>query len=349
MICCGDTTLPSDFDILRPCSSTTKPCVSTASYGAARACRRRRAATTGTSRGTDRCLRGRGPPATSSSGRLASTASWLDPESNHTSRMSRSRSNAVPPHDSQAKPSGTKRSSGASYHASALSLSNTGAACSTIAGVSTDVPHVWQCSAGIGTPQARWREMHQSGRLTNMPGHPLAAPRRDPAHRVRLGHRGVAQRVHADEPLRRRQEDHRLVAPPAVRIRVLEVGAMPEPPRPRRAPPRRPGSPRTPSARRRGRPRARTARRVRSARRCRGRTARRSAKSSLPWPGAVCTAPVPCSSVTWSPSIAERVAIVQRMPELHALEERALERRDLLARAGGPSSSRSARRAAPRR
>jgi hypothetical protein len=28
---CGATTLPTDFDILRPSSSTTKPCVTTAS------------------------------------------------------------------------------------------------------------------------------------------------------------------------------------------------------------------------------------------------------------------------------------------------------------------------------
>ena len=31
---CGAVTLPSDFDILRPCSSSTKPCVSTTSKGA---------------------------------------------------------------------------------------------------------------------------------------------------------------------------------------------------------------------------------------------------------------------------------------------------------------------------
>ena len=43
------------------------------------------------------------------------------------------------------------------------------AACSTMAGVSADSPQVVQESAGIGTPHARWREMHQSGRLTNMP------------------------------------------------------------------------------------------------------------------------------------------------------------------------------------
>ena len=31
MISCGETTLPSDFDILRPCSSSTNPWVRTAS------------------------------------------------------------------------------------------------------------------------------------------------------------------------------------------------------------------------------------------------------------------------------------------------------------------------------
>ena len=40
------------------------------------------------------------------------------------------------------------------------------------------------------------------------------------------GRRGFA--VHGDEPLRRGQEDHRVVAAPAVRIAVAELGAMPE-------------------------------------------------------------------------------------------------------------------------
>ena len=35
--------------------------------------------------------------------------------------------------------------------------------------MSTAVPHFVQSIAGIGTPQARWREMHQSGRLAIMP------------------------------------------------------------------------------------------------------------------------------------------------------------------------------------
>ena len=36
-------------------------------------------------------------------------------------------------------------------------------------GVKIDSPHPRHTSAGIGTPQARWREMHQSGRVRNMP------------------------------------------------------------------------------------------------------------------------------------------------------------------------------------
>ncbi len=63
-----------------------------------RASRDRRAASSGTTRDADRCLRDRDPPARSGPGRNGSTASWLEPESNQTSRMFVSRSNAVPPH-----------------------------------------------------------------------------------------------------------------------------------------------------------------------------------------------------------------------------------------------------------
>ena len=38
----------------------------------------------------------------------------------------------------------------------------------SIAGVTTASPQVVQSSAGIGTPHARWREMHQSGREVTM-------------------------------------------------------------------------------------------------------------------------------------------------------------------------------------
>ena len=47
-----------------------------------------------------------------------------------------------------------------------------------------------QASAGIGTPHARWREMHQSGRVDEHARHPLAAPRRESsATRVALARR----------------------------------------------------------------------------------------------------------------------------------------------------------------
>src|SRR5206468_1258788 len=103
-----------------------------------------------------------------SSGQTDSTASWLDPESNHTSRMFISRSNVVPPHDGQARSDGTKSSVGRSYHESAPYCSNTAAVFSTSAGVTIASPHLTQSTAGIGTPHARWREMHQSGRFATM-------------------------------------------------------------------------------------------------------------------------------------------------------------------------------------
>src|SRR5262245_61620416 len=103
-----------------------------------------------------------------SSGHTDSTASWLDPESNQTSRMFISRSNAVPPHSGQVRPSGTKSSVGRSYHESAPYFSNTAAVFSTSAGEVNAAPHFTQSTAGIGTPPARWREMHQSGRFATM-------------------------------------------------------------------------------------------------------------------------------------------------------------------------------------
>ena len=46
--------------------------------------------------------------------------------------------------------------------------SNTAAVFSTSAGVTSASPHFTQSTAGIGTPQTRWREMHQSGRCATM-------------------------------------------------------------------------------------------------------------------------------------------------------------------------------------
>src|SRR3954466_692316 len=103
-----------------------------------------------------------------SSGHADKTASWLDPESNQTSRVFISRSNVVPPHVPQVRPAGMNSSVGRSYHASAPYRSNTLAVFSTSAAEVIASPHLVQSTAGIGTPQTRWREMHQSGRCATM-------------------------------------------------------------------------------------------------------------------------------------------------------------------------------------
>src|SRR6185369_15686149 len=99
-----------------------------------------------------------------SSGHAESTASWLDPESNHTSRMFISRSKPVPPHFGHVIPSGMNSSVGRSYQASAPYWSKTLAVFSTSAGDVIASRHFVQSTAGIGTPHTRWRETHQSGR-----------------------------------------------------------------------------------------------------------------------------------------------------------------------------------------
>ena len=119
---------------------------------------------------------------------------------------------------------------GRSYHASAPCSRNTAAALSAIGAVSTASPHFTQSTAGIGTPQARCREMHQSGRLASI------SVRRSSPHAgiqrtcftasTAFSRRPVA--VHRHEPLRRGEEDDRVVAAPAVRVRMLERLAVPE-------------------------------------------------------------------------------------------------------------------------
>src|SRR5580765_7683891 len=110
-----------------------------------------------------------------SSGHTERTASWLDPESNQTSRMFISRSKPVEdpdagvlPHVGHTRSAGTNSSVGLSYHESAPYCSKTAAVFDTSDGVVIAVPHFAQSTAGIGTPQTRWREMHQSGRFATM-------------------------------------------------------------------------------------------------------------------------------------------------------------------------------------
>jgi hypothetical protein len=82
--------------------------------------------------------------------------------------MSRSRWNSLLPHAGHVKPAGRNSSIGRSYQASAPCCSKTVAALSIKADVRMASPHFVQSTAGIGTPHARCREMHQSGRFDTM-------------------------------------------------------------------------------------------------------------------------------------------------------------------------------------
>ena len=91
----------------------------------------------------------------------------------------------------------------------------------------------------IGTPQARWREITQSGRLSIMPVmrfSPARGTQRvaliassarwrsvSPVFALPLGASDIL--VHRDEPLRRVAEDHRLLRAPGMRILMLEPAA----------------------------------------------------------------------------------------------------------------------------
>ncbi len=70
------------------------------------------------------------------------------------------------------------------------------------------LPQPAHFSAGIGTPHARWREMHQSGRDLDHVADPIARPRRNPVDRVDFGERPFAQSIMIDaqEPLLGRDE-----------------------------------------------------------------------------------------------------------------------------------------------
>ena len=121
----GSIALPSDFDMARPSASSVKPWVSALAIGSADpAGRRRSAASCGTSRGTGRrlpgtCRVGQGRPFLS-----VSTARWLEPESNQTSRMSFSLRSSAPPHFGHSRHRRISSAAVASYQTSALCSRN---------------------------------------------------------------------------------------------------------------------------------------------------------------------------------------------------------------------------------
>ena len=99
---------------------------------------------------------------------LPSTTRWLEPDSNHTSRMSPSFRNDAPPHFGHAAPGGFSSSTESVNQASAPRVRNRSRKCLTVSVESNCVSHDVQPSAGIGTPHERCRLMHQSGRSVTM-------------------------------------------------------------------------------------------------------------------------------------------------------------------------------------
>ena len=157
---CGAMTLPFDLDILRPLPSTTKPCVRSALYGA-----RPSIAQPVSSElwNQPRCWSE--PSRYMSAGYWQSarcepriTERWVVPESNHTSSVS-----FILTYWSASSPSKSFASS--ENQASIPDFSTRSATCSVSSAVrGCSFPFSLCRKKGIGTPQLRWRETHQSGR-----------------------------------------------------------------------------------------------------------------------------------------------------------------------------------------
>src|SRR3954465_15404195 len=149
------TTLPIDLDIFSPLSSTTKPWVRTFSNGAVPVVP---TAVRIDDWNQPRCWSDPsrymkvGYPRPKS---WASTARWLEPDSNQTSRISPSLRNEVPPHFGQAAPGGASSSADRVNQESAPCCRNRSRKWRTVWAVSNWVLQVMQARARMGTPQDR--------------------------------------------------------------------------------------------------------------------------------------------------------------------------------------------------
>ena len=77
-----------------------------------------------------------------------------------------------------------KSLAGRMYHASVPSRAKISSVRFIEARSSVTLAQVSHLSAGIGTPHARWREMHQSGRVSRHVADAIARPRRKPLRAV---------------------------------------------------------------------------------------------------------------------------------------------------------------------
>ena len=91
------------------------------------------------------------------------TAAWLEPESNQTSIVSVSLVNEPQPH-SHLMSSVRMSSASISNQALVPCARNRSATSLMVFSLTIGLPHCLQKKIGMGTPQVRWREMHQSER-----------------------------------------------------------------------------------------------------------------------------------------------------------------------------------------
>src|SRR5438445_7358611 len=100
-------------------------------------------------------------------GSCPSTATWLEPDSNQTSMISVSLLNLVPPHLPHLATAASASASDV-YQASAPKRPKKSITLRLSAGSFSGLPQPSHKNTAIGTPQTRWREMHQSGRVAIM-------------------------------------------------------------------------------------------------------------------------------------------------------------------------------------
>src|SRR5438046_5514578 len=100
-------------------------------------------------------------------GSCPSTATWLEPDSNQTSMISVSLLNLVPPHLPHLAPAASASASDV-YQASAPKRPKKSITLQLSAGSFCGLPQPSHRNTPMGTPQTRWREMHQSGRVAVM-------------------------------------------------------------------------------------------------------------------------------------------------------------------------------------
>jgi hypothetical protein len=215
--------LPSDFDIFLPSSSTTKPCVITSRYGA-----RPRVPSPTSSELWNQPRYWSLPSRYMSAGHAAPAARAARPRGSRPSRTRRRGCSARARTRAAARrarePLGQELLDGPLVPRVGAVLSNTPAARSTSAVVST----ARRTRAGHGRDRHAPRALPRDAPVGPVRDHvvnPLLAPRRQPLHPAdRLERTGPqVGAVHRDEPLRCREEDHRVVAPPAVRVLVVVV------------------------------------------------------------------------------------------------------------------------------